>query len=91
MIQNTSIGNALVNAINNVTANTITPAEKIPVLRDQRRLPMLAPSLVLTKNVPIIEDTIPIDAMKNGRIIASEVSIKVTTETRVRVAIIDPT
>ena len=92
IIQKTSKGNIEVNAPSNVITKTIIPAEKIPVLNDHSRLPILAPSFVLTRNVPIIELTIPIEAIKNGRTTASlESLMNVALITKVIVAIIEPT
>ena len=39
-----------------VPIRTSAPAAKIPVLRDQSNRPISAPSPVLTKKVPIIEE-----------------------------------
>ena len=83
-----------------VPISTRTPAVIIPVRNDQRRRPMLAPSLVRTRNVPMIDANMPIAAMMIGskKRFASKVpvgsampSTPAPTAANAIVAMIDPT
>ena len=74
--------------------STSAPAAKIPVLKDQSNRPISAPSPVLTRKVPIIDENIPIEATNRGNKTKSSCcppKAVAPTAASATVAIIDPT